>query len=173
MGQLATSKAKVATLQSEAEQARVRIGHLTKELKEKEPRARKAEGDGKGLVGELERARKDIMRLETELKGLGFDEDRERELSEAREAAARAVRTVLERRDAAKAGLSRLDFQYVDPTRGFDRSKVKGLVANLITIEEANLKAAGALEVSAGGRLYNVCYMIGSRCCASLMARNH
>lgn len=41
-----------------------------------------------------------------------------------------------------------------DPERNWDRSKVKGLVANLFTLcDSAN---ATALEVVAGGRLYNV-----------------
>lgn len=41
-----------------------------------------------------------------------------------------------------------------DPERGWDRSKVKGLLANLITIQDVSY--ATALEVVAGGRLYNI-----------------
>ena len=43
---------------------------------------------------------------------------------------------------------------YRDPERGWDRSKVKGLLANLITVRD--LSYATALEVVAGGRLYNI-----------------
>jgi structural maintenance of chromosome 2 len=59
-------------------------------------------------------------------------------------------------KDAVKSGLAALEFEYSDPHRGFDRSSVKGLIANLISLDEANLNAATALEVCAGGRLYNV-----------------
>jgi structural maintenance of chromosome 2 len=38
----------------------------------------------------------------------------------------------------------------------FDRSKVKGLVANLITMTEDNYPKSTALEIAAGGKLYNV-----------------
>lgn len=41
-----------------------------------------------------------------------------------------------------------------DPDRGWDRSKVKGLLANLITVRDVSY--ATALEVVAGGRLYNI-----------------
>lgn len=49
---------------------------------------------------------------------------------------------------------SRLSFSYSDPVRGFDRSKVKGLVAKLIEVH--NHDHATALEVVAGGKLYQV-----------------
>lgn len=49
---------------------------------------------------------------------------------------------------------SRLSFRYSDPVRGFDRSKVKGLVAKLIDVKDP--KHATALEVVAGGKLFQV-----------------
>ena len=49
---------------------------------------------------------------------------------------------------------SRLAFNYSDPVRGFDRSKVKGLVAKLIEVQDPI--TATALEVVAGGKLYQV-----------------
>ena len=48
----------------------------------------------------------------------------------------------------------RLAFNYSDPVRGFDRSKVKGIVAKLISVKQP--KHSTALEVVAGGRLYQV-----------------
>lgn len=41
-----------------------------------------------------------------------------------------------------------------DPEKNWDRSKVKGLVANLFTVTDVS--NATALEVVAGGRLYNI-----------------
>ena len=49
---------------------------------------------------------------------------------------------------------SRLAFNYSDPVRGFDRSKVKGIVAKLIQVQDPN--HATALEVVAGGKLFQV-----------------
>ena len=49
---------------------------------------------------------------------------------------------------------ARLNFDYKDPERGFDRSKVKGLVAQLVKV--TNSLNATALEVAAGTKLYQV-----------------
>ncbi len=46
------------------------------------------------------------------------------------------------------------DFQFQDPERGFDRARVKGVVARLVRVKDAS--AATALEVAAGGKLYQV-----------------
>jgi structural maintenance of chromosome 2 len=43
------------------------------------------------------------------------------------------------------AEVSNVDFRYRDPVRGFDRSKVKGVVARLIRIKDSS--AVLALEV--------------------------
>jgi structural maintenance of chromosome 2 len=62
----------------------------------------------------------------------------------------------LQKRDSLKQRLSNLDFSYTDPVPNFDRRKVKGLVANLISINPDNYPKSTALEIAAGGRLYNV-----------------
>jgi structural maintenance of chromosome 2 len=49
---------------------------------------------------------------------------------------------------------ARLNFEFSSPTKGFDRSKVKGLVAKLITVPDR--QHATALEVVAGAKLYQV-----------------
>lgn len=49
---------------------------------------------------------------------------------------------------------ARLNFEFKDPERGFDRSKVKGLVARLVKV--TNSLNATALEVAAGTKLYQV-----------------
>ncbi len=50
--------------------------------------------------------------------------------------------------------LAGVDFSFKDPDRGFDRSRVKGVVARLVRVRDAS--AATALEVAAGGKLYQV-----------------
>jgi structural maintenance of chromosome 2 len=156
MGQLAAARAKLASIGSEAEQARLRADHLQRELKEKEPRAKKAEGEGRGLISELEKAKEAQAKLEVELANAGWDEEREVGLRTAKEAAAAKVRELVDKKDAIKSRLAGLDFRYADPTPNFDRSKVKGLVATLVEVDPENYKNATALEVCAGGRLFNV-----------------
>lgn len=56
----------------------------------------------------------------------------------------------VDRLSAQLAG--RLNFQYSDPVKNFDRSKVRGLVAKLVDVKDP--VNSTALEVAAGGKLY-------------------
>ena len=57
--------------------------------------------------------------------------------------------------DSLSASLdARLNFVFKDPEMDFDRSKVKGLVARLVRVN--NSRAATALEITAGAKLYQV-----------------
>lgn len=156
MGQLTTAQSAAATAKMEGERAKADISHLQKELKEKEPKAKKAASDSKGLLGELESARKSRDKLDATLKSMDWDEAKESSLRDRKDVESKAVRQLLEKRDAVKSKLAVLDFDYADPVRGFDRSQVKGLVASLVSVSQEHFTAATALEVCAGGRLYNV-----------------
>jgi structural maintenance of chromosome 2 len=157
MGQIATARNKASTSATEAGQAKARIEHLQRELKEKEPRAKKALAEDGGLTKELQKAKDLVQKLTAELGKLDWDDSREAALRDKKDNAGKAVRELLEKRDHVKSRLANLDFNYQLPSRDFDRSKVKGLVASLISIDPANYKYSTALEVCAGGRLYNVC----------------
>jgi len=80
MGQLADAKAQLAAAGTEAEQAKVKIAMTEKEIKEKEPRAKKAEKEGEGLIREFEQKKADVERLTKRLQGSGWDEKKEKEL---------------------------------------------------------------------------------------------
>lgn len=66
------------------------------------------------------------------------------------------VRGLRDQVDSLRRKVANLDFTYQDPTPDFDRSKVKGLVAQLFTLSQDKTRAGTALEICAGGRLYNV-----------------
>jgi structural maintenance of chromosome 2 len=55
-----------------------------------------------------------------------------------------------------KQSLPRLNFEYSDPSPGFNRAKVKGPAATLISLEEQHYDKSTALEIAAGGKLYNI-----------------
>jgi structural maintenance of chromosome 2 len=59
-------------------------------------------------------------------------------------------------RDNKKQHLTALSFDFTSPAPNFDRSKVKGLVASLVSLRESDYNKATALEITAGGKLYNV-----------------
>ncbi|CAD6891411.1 unnamed protein product [Tilletia controversa] len=157
LGQIAAARAEEAAASTEVSQAKLRIAHLEKEIAAKRPKAEKARKDNAGLLTELEVNRKKALDLEQKLGRLNWDEDKERNATEARHHANARLVQLLEKRDALKSQLSRAEFEYDDPSPNFDRSRVKGLVVSLVELDrQKNGQFASALEVCAGGRLYNV-----------------
>jgi structural maintenance of chromosome 2 len=80
MGQLAEAKARLAAAGTEAEQAKVKMGLAEKEIKQKEPRAKKAEKEGEGALKELAGKRADVEKLRKKVEAAGWDEGKERDL---------------------------------------------------------------------------------------------
>ncbi|BEI84504.1 hypothetical protein CcaverHIS002_0411080 [Cutaneotrichosporon cavernicola] len=156
MGELAEAKALLTAAGTEAEQAKVKIGLAEREIKDKEPRAKKAEKEGEGLVKELAAKRTEVDQLRARVKASGWDEDKERSLLERQAEHGQKIAQLSEKRDTIKSRLALLDFEYTDPYPNFDRNKVKGLVATLVDLDETNYSCSTALEICAGGRLYNV-----------------
>ncbi|RSH76747.1 Structural maintenance of chromosomes protein 2 [Apiotrichum porosum] len=156
MGALAEAKARLAAAGTEAEQAKVKIGLAEREIKDKEPRAKKAEKEGEGLLKELATKRADSEKLRTRVDAAGWDEDKERTLLERQAEHSQKIAQLSEKRDTLKSRLAAIDFTYSDPYPNFDRSQVKGLVATLVDLEEANYSSSTALEICAGGKMYNV-----------------
>lgn len=81
MGQLADAKASMAAAATEAEQAKVKIGLLEKDLKDKEPRAKKAAKEGEGLTKEYEAAKSKLEALRASMAKMDWDETKEKDLS--------------------------------------------------------------------------------------------
>jgi len=54
-----------------------------------------------------------------------------------------------------RSRLSQLDFNYT-PSPGFDTRKVKGLIASPLALKPEDHGKSTALEIAAGGKLYNV-----------------
>jgi structural maintenance of chromosome 2 len=156
MGQLATAKAKLSEINSTTEQAKVKIAHLTKELKEKEPRAKKAATEGGDLTTELKTAKADLKKLESRMEALGAGAEADDALDKQYSELTRQVQQLKAQHDGLRSTLARLDFNYTSPSREFDRKKVKGMVANLVSLSDKHSDKSTALEVCAGGRLYNV-----------------
>lgn len=98
---------------------------------------------------------KTVKDLKSQIAKLGFSPEEYEELEQQVSTYEGSVATLIERVNTLQAQLgNRLRFDYTDPVRGFDRSKVKGLLAKLIEVRDS--KHATALEVVAGGKLFQV-----------------
>lgn len=107
------------------------------------------------LADQRDKATKKVADIKEQIQQLNFSATEYNALDEERRELEMAVAELSERVDTLSAQLQgRLAFKYSDPVRGFDRSKVKGLIAKLIALRDQ--KHATALEVAAGGKLYQV-----------------
>ncbi|KAJ3092417.1 Structural maintenance of chromosomes protein 2 [Quaeritorhiza haematococci] len=156
MDQLQEARNDASSAASEFEQAQIKIAHLKKELQENLPKAKKAEKQNAGLVADLAAGRKAVEKLEKELSSISWDSDKEVELMRHKSERQSAIQSLQERIDHLEGELAALKFNFADPVPNFDRSQVKGLVAELVKIPKGNLDTSTALEVCAGSRLYNV-----------------
>lgn len=155
-GQLQDARNRASGAATEQEQAKLKIAHLEKRVKEEEPRAKKAKQQNSGLLEELEGLKAQAKKLESELTKLGYEPGKEEQIYQEQGSLQKDIRELRGRADELKRRVANIDFNYTDPYPGFDRSKVKGLVAQLFTLDKEKIPAATALEICAGGRLYNV-----------------
>jgi structural maintenance of chromosome 2 len=155
-GQLTAARDNASKAGTEIEQSKLKISHLESRIKEDEPRAKKAEKENGGLLKDLESLRSQAAKLQKELEKLGFQPGKEEEQTAEKSQLEKRIRVLQGEADGLRRQVAGLDFSYSDPTPDFDRRRVKGLVAQLFQLPESSTEASTALEVCAGGRLYNV-----------------
>ena len=155
-GQLQDARNRATAAVTEQEQSKIKISHLEKRIKEEEPRAKKAKEQNAGLLKDLDGLRSQAQKLEKELGKLGFQPGSEEESYRQESSLQQKIRALRQESDSLKRKVANIDFNYSDPVPNFDRSKVKGLVAQLFTLDKEHTSAGTALEICAGGRLYNV-----------------
>jgi len=155
-GQLAAARDNASKAGTEIEQAKLKIDHLEARIKEDEPRAKKAEKENAGLLKDLEMLRSQAGKLERELEKLGFEPGREEEQQAEKTHLEKRIWVLQGEAEGLRRKVAGLDFSYSDPSPNFDRRRVKGLVAQLFSLPPEQSDSGTALEICAGGRLYNV-----------------
>ncbi|XP_061591552.1 structural maintenance of chromosomes protein 2 [Cololabis saira] len=153
-GQMMTCKNDMSKADTEAKQAQMTLKHAQAELKTKQAEVKKMDSGYKKDQDNLQAVRQSRQKLEAELAKLNYEDGKEESLLEKRRQLSREVAQLKEKYERLMSRFPNLRFDYRDPERGWDRSKVKGLLANLITVSDVSY--ATALEVVAGGRLYNI-----------------
>ncbi|KAG9342525.1 hypothetical protein JZ751_016530 [Albula glossodonta] len=153
-GQMMACKNDMSKAETEAKQAQMKLKHAQQELKTKQAEVKKMDSGYKKDQDAFEAVKKLKEKLEGEMKKLNYEDGKEERLIEMRRTLSREVGQLRETYESLMAKFPNLRFEYMDPEKNWDRNKVKGLVANLITVNDVS--NATALEVVAGGRLYNV-----------------
>ncbi|KAJ3259063.1 Structural maintenance of chromosomes protein 2 [Boothiomyces macroporosus] len=153
---ITAAKQENSTAASEIQQNKVKLSHLQNEIKAKEPKAREAKKENAALLAEVQKSKNILENLESELKAIDINLEAEGELISRKKKLAHSLQDVQQKIDDMERTMNGVKFNYIDPTPNFDRSKVKGLVVSLVSIPEEHLDKSTALEVSAGGKLYQV-----------------
>ncbi|KAG6788501.1 hypothetical protein POTOM_004568 [Populus tomentosa] len=152
--QLGEAKVAVGNAETQLKQLKTKINHCERELKEKTHQLMSKCEEAAAVQNELSARRKDVENAKSAMESLPYKEGQMEALQKDRASELELVQKLKDEIRDLSAQLSNLQFTYRDPVRNFDRSKVKGVVAKLIKVKDRSTMTA--LEVTAGGKLFNV-----------------
>jgi structural maintenance of chromosome 2 len=154
--QLSSAKKVLMELSSEIDQNRVRLSYLEKQLSEANPKAKKAMKEFGSLNAEIEQKRNQVDTAKAHMESLHVDREREINCEAEHNSVSQQLTECLQEIELLSRSTVGIQFTFADPVPNFDKSLVKGLVAELVDIPTDNLDSSVALEICAGGKLYNV-----------------
>lgn len=154
--ELQTVRQTIANAHTSSAQAQVRLDSLQKQMKADVPKLEKARAQHADTLKTLEEMRKQHEYLKGKMAEAGIVPGKLEELKSEESKLSEEVRVLAKKIDEAKRTVSNVDFNYSKPSDSFKATSVKGVVAQLFSLEESKYQAATALEVCAGGRLYQV-----------------
>lgn len=152
--QLGDAKVAVGSAETELKQLKTKISHWEKELEEKTKQLLSKREEAIFVENELSAKRKDVENVKLALESLPYKEGQLEALQKERAFELESVQKLKDEIRNLSAQLACVEFKYRDPIQNFDRSKVKGVVAKLIKVKDS--AAMTALEVTAGGKMFNI-----------------
>ncbi|KAI3891938.1 hypothetical protein MKX03_031596 [Papaver bracteatum] len=152
--QLADAKAAVGTSETELKQLKTKISHCEKELVEKRQQLKTKGAEAVAVENGLRNYKTDIEKIKMALESVSYNEGQMEALQKDRQLELEVVQKLRDEIRNLSGQSARAQFNYRDPVKNFDRSKVKGRFAKLIKAKDSSTLTA--LEVVAGGKLYNV-----------------
>ena len=102
----------------------------------------------------LQKETQAVEEFKQRLASLNFDPSAASALEANAQESRAQMQALQDRVDELNSQLNAVNFEFRDPERNFDRSKVKGVVAKLVRVHDP--KVSTALEVAAGGKLFQV-----------------
>ncbi|KAL3534114.1 hypothetical protein ACH5RR_002575 [Cinchona calisaya] len=152
--QLADAKVAVGRAETELKQLQTKISHCEKELTEKTEQLASKHEEAIAVESELNIRIKDVENVKKSLEALPYKEGQMEALQKDRATELEMVQNLKDEIRILSSQLANVDFTYNDPVKNFDRARVKGVVAKLIKVKDTT--AVTALEVTAGGKLFNI-----------------
>lgn len=161
LDQLATNKKALSESSCELKTLEMSKLSLTKEVSDLQPDVLKAETANLAIEIQV-RLHNDVVtellaRLENEKLDTDFDKQT---LLESRALAKQnEMQDLAHEIEVLERSCGSAQFDYKNPSKDFDRSSVKGVVATLLSVKSTNLESIVALEGCAGAKIYNVIHI--------------
>lgn len=152
--QLEAARRAASSAQTDTESLQQQKAHLTSEYQAKSAELALDRSNVRQLESKKRAAEKAVSDAKLAVHELDFHPSSAEGLNAQLSDEKRLANQLSERVDSLSARLESCNFRYSDPYPNFDRRKVHGLVARLIRVKDA--RTTNAIEVTAGGRLYQV-----------------
>ncbi|KAH6902556.1 nuclear condensin complex protein [Coprinopsis sp. MPI-PUGE-AT-0042] len=157
MGQISEAKSRLAQAKTEEEQVKMRLKMAQQELATLEGKKKASEREASDNQRKLTTMKKELDEWRNRLTKLNWNQEKEDALENQLKETRQNVRNLAEARERKRQGLGgRLNLDYTDPYPNFNRRAVKGFAAELMTLPEQHYNKSTALEITAGGKMYNV-----------------
>jgi structural maintenance of chromosome 2 len=141
--------------QSKLQQETMRIQHSKDRLKDLKRIIKTEQAAHSKDINEVDALQNEITDIERRLSALNYQQEDENNVRGTCAALQSEIQSLQDAIDNLTTMIeARVNFEFRDPERGFDRSRVKGVVAKLVNIKESI--HATALEIAAGGKLFQV-----------------
>ncbi|XP_053981783.1 structural maintenance of chromosomes protein 2 isoform X3 [Hylaeus volcanicus] len=152
--QLITAKQNATEAQTQCKQCEMTLSHKRTQLNKKKQDLKNTGDEYKKYTKDLEDKEKEVKNLENELKKLNYQDGNVEQLRQQKHTLINEIRALEEKVDLFESRHPHTRFEYKNPDPNFNPNSVKGVVSKLITVKDK--RAAYALEIAAGGKLYNV-----------------
>ncbi len=150
-GQIIKLKNDISEAQTTVKANDMKSKHNEKEVRRMEAETKKSESAFARDQANLKKYEDQVAAAEQELGSLGYEEGLAERLDEEHRNLKHEVQGMGRRLDQMGGRFPWLEFQYSDPEKNFDRSQVKGVAANLITVKDP--KFFQALDTVGGGKV--------------------
>ncbi|SCV01128.1 LANO_0F10264g1_1 [Lachancea nothofagi CBS 11611] len=154
--QLNSVKVKLNDARIQVQRFDMKIDLLRKELAANEPKLIKANSFSEEVKRELEANKMQCAGLNAKLQKLGFNPDQLKQLKEQEIGLKNKLYNTTNELEVLKRKVANIEFSYSKPSPHFNSNSVKGVAAQLFSLDENNFNSATALQICAGGRLFNV-----------------
>lgn len=154
--QLKQAKEELNNSRSTIKQSTLKVNHLSEKIQNDTARLNQAKEENKALLRDMEEYKNEIAIKEAKFREFGYDPKLYGDLRDQESMIRRQIEQYHNELNHIKREAGNIDFNYSRPYPDFDDSAVKGVVVQLLGLKDQHTNKALALQVCAGGRLYNV-----------------